>query len=77
MVKNPSASTGDIRDTGSIHGSVRSPGGENGNPLQYSCLVMDRRTWRAAVHRVTKSRTQLSMHACLDLSKEGRRLLEF
>ena len=41
MVKNPPAS---IRDVGSIPGSGRSPGGGNGNPLQYSCLEnpMDR-----------------------------------
>ena len=38
MVKNPSASEGDIRDVGSITGSGRSPGGGHGNPLQYSCL---------------------------------------
>ena len=38
MVKNPSASEGDIRDVGSIPGSGRSPGGGHGNPLQYSCL---------------------------------------
>ena len=37
MVKNP-ASAGDTRDTGSIPGSRRSPGGGNGNPLLYSCL---------------------------------------
>ena len=40
---------------------------EEGNPLQYSCLEnpMDRGAWRATVHRVTKSQTQLkqlSMH---------------
>ena len=29
---------GDRGDTGSIPGSGRSPGEENGNPLQYSCL---------------------------------------
>ena len=36
----------------------------NGNLLQYSCLenFMDRGAWRAIVHRVTKSRTRLSMH---------------
>ena len=35
---------GDLRDTGSIPGSGRSPGGGHGNPLQYSCLEnpMDR-----------------------------------
>ena len=38
MVKNPSASSGDIRALGSIPGSGRSSGEGNGNPLQYSCL---------------------------------------
>ena len=38
MVKNPSAKAEDIRDKDSIPGSGRSPGGENGNPLQESCL---------------------------------------
>ena len=38
MVKNPSANPGDIRDMGSIPGSGRFPGGDHGNPLQYSCL---------------------------------------
>ena len=37
MVKNPPANAGDIKDAGSISGSGRSPGGGNGNPLQYSC----------------------------------------
>ena len=32
------ANPGDIRDAGSIPRSRRSPGGRNGNPLQYSCL---------------------------------------
>ena len=58
-VKNPPANAGDIRDIGSIPGLARSPGGGNGNPLQYSCLEnpMDRGAWRATVHRVAKSRT--------------------
>ena len=38
MVKNPTACAGHIRDAGSIPGSGRSPGGGNGNPVQYSCL---------------------------------------
>ena len=40
-----------------IPGLDRSPGKENGNPLQYSCLEnpMDRGAWRATVHRVAKS----------------------
>ena len=44
VVKNPPANAGDLRDVGSILGPGRSPGGGNGNPLQYSCLEnpMDR-----------------------------------
>ena len=38
VVKNPPASTGDLRDMGSILGLGKSPGGGHGNPLQYSCL---------------------------------------
>ena len=61
MVKNPPANAGDIRDVGSITGSGRSPGGGHGKPLQDSCLEnpMDRGTWLARVHGVTKSWTQL------------------
>ena len=46
-------------DTGSIPGSVRSPGVGNGNLLQYSCLEnsMGRGAWWAIVHGVTKSQT--------------------
>ena len=48
----------------------RSPGGERGNPLQYSCLEnpMNRAVWWATVHGVTKSLTRLSdqhfQHKC-------------
>ena len=38
VVKNLPASSGDLRDTGLIPELGRSPGGGNGNPLQYSCL---------------------------------------
>ena len=50
------------RDSGLIPGSGRSPGGEDGIPLQYSCQEnsMDRGAWRATVHGVAKSRTQLN-----------------
>ena len=43
-------------DTGSIPGSGRSPGEENGNPLQHSCLEnpVDREAWWATAHGVTK-----------------------
>ena len=37
MVNNPPANSGDVRDTGSIPGLGKSPGGGHGNPLQYSC----------------------------------------
>ena len=38
VVKNLPVNAGDIRDTGSVPGWGRSPGGGPGNPLQYSCL---------------------------------------
>ena len=57
--KHPSASAGDIRDTSSIPGWGRSPGGSHGDPLQFSGLEnpMDRGAWRATVHGVTESDT--------------------
>ena len=59
MVKESACNAGDIRDVGSVPGSGRSPGGGNGNPLQYSCLEnsMDRGTWWATVYGVAQSRT--------------------
>ena len=61
VVKNLPAYVGDSGDTSSIPGSGRSPGGGNGNPLQYSCLEnpVDRGAWWAAIHGVPKSWTQL------------------
>ena len=60
VVKNPSSDAGDSREVSSVPGWGRSPGGGNGNPLQYSCLENSRGDWWAAVHRVTKSQTRLS-----------------
>ena len=59
MVKNPPANAG---DTSLISGLGSSPGGGNGNPLQYSCLESstDGGAWQATVHGVAKSRAQLS-----------------
>ena len=53
VIKNLPAQAGDV---GSIPGLERSPGKENGNPLQYSCLEnpMDRGAWWAAVHGIAK-----------------------
>ena len=55
--KESTCHTGDAGDLGPIPGSGRSPGGGNGNPLQYSCLKypMDRGAWQAIVHEVPKS----------------------
>ena len=56
------ASACNAEDPGSIPGLGRSPGEGNGYPLQYSCLEnpMERGAWRATVHKVAKSWTQLS-----------------
>ena len=69
MVKKPPVSAEDVRDTGSISGLGRSPGGGHGNPLQYSCLEnpMDRGTWWAIVHMVTDSQAQLK-RLCMQAS---------
>ena len=58
MVMNLPANAGDLRDTGSIPGLGKFPGGGHGNPFQDSCLEnpMDRGVWQATVHRVAKSR---------------------
>ena len=55
-------STCNAGDAGSIPRSARSPGGRNGNPLQYSCLgnAITRGAWWAAVQGVAKRQTQLS-----------------
>ena len=61
IIKNSHANAGDVGDEGVIPGSGRTPGGGNGNPLQYFCLenLMDGGAWQAKVHRITKSQTQL------------------
>ena len=56
--------SGDPKDSGLIPGSERSPGGRNGNPLQYSCLriTTDRGAWWATVHGVAES--EVTEHTC-------------
>ena len=56
VVKNLLANAG---DTGLTPGWGRSPGEENGHPLQYSCLgnPMDRGAWQATIHGVAKEDT--------------------
>ena len=68
MVKNLLVNEGNIKDTGSIPGWGRPPGGRHGNPLQYCCLEnpMDREAWRATVHRVTEfDMTEAAEHTCM------------
>ena len=64
-VKSPPANAGDTRDAGLIPGSGRSPGVENGTPLQCSCLesFMSRGAWWATVVETAELDTteQLSM----------------
>ena len=57
MVKNLSASAGEVRDTGSVPKLGRSPGGGHGNPFQYSCLKnpMERGAWWATVRGLSES----------------------
>ena len=61
VVKNLPIKAGDTRDSGSIPGWGRPPGGGYGKPLQYSCLEnpMDGGALWAMVHRVAKSQTWL------------------
>ena len=72
MGKNPLANAG---DAGLISGSERFPAEGNGNPLLYSCLgnPMDRGTWWATVHGITKSQPWLSEEA-LQIAEKRRDL---
>ena len=68
-VKNLLANAGNSGDAGLISGLRRSPGGGNGNPLQYSHLKnpMDRGAWQATVQKDCKKldmTERLSMNAC-------------
>ena len=80
MVKNAPANAGDIRDAGLIPGLGRSPGGVQGNPLQYSCLENPhgQGAWWATAPGITKSGTpqkQLRVHAVDSLINVGTRQL--
>ena len=70
--KESACNAGARGDTRSIPGSGRSPGGGNDNPLQHSCWdnPMDRAAWRATVHGVAYSWTQLSTCVC---KKDGEK----
>ena len=55
--KEPVCDAGNTEDSSLIPGLGRSPGGEQGNLLQYPCLEnpMDRGAWQVTVHRAAKS----------------------
>ena len=68
--KEPPCQCKRLRDTGSIPGLGRSPGGRHDNPLQYSHLEnsVDIGTWRAILHRVTESDiTETTSHTCMSV----------
>ena len=63
VVKNPSANA---RDSGSIPGLGRLPGGGNGNTLHYSCLEnsVGSGDWRSTVHGVAKESDMTDLPKC-------------
>ena len=63
VVKNLPANVG---NASSIPGLGRSPGGGNGNPLQYSCLenFKDRETWQVMVHGTGRVRHNWARMRC-------------
>ena len=67
VVKNLPAREGNIRDTGSIPGSERSPGGGNGNPFQYSYLqnALNRGAWQSTDYGSQRVRHYWSDWACM------------
>ena len=57
MVKKPLANAGHAGDSDSIPGWGRCPGGDNGNPLQYSCWKVPWTEEPGGLHGVVKSQT--------------------
>ena len=70
MVKNLPADAGDTRGAVSILGLRRSPGGGNGNPLQYSCLgdSMDKGAWWTIVCGIAEGSDMTKQHLYAYLS---------
>ena len=59
VIKNPPVNAG---EAGLIPGSGKSAGGDNGDPLQCTCLGnhMHGGAWWATIHGVAKNQTQLA-----------------
>ena len=57
--KESACNARDTRDLGLILELGKSPGGGNGNPLQYSCLEnpMGRGAWQTTVYGITENQT--------------------
>ena len=70
-VKNLPANAGDIRDTGSIPGSERSPGGRHGSPLQYSCLENQMDRGPGGLESIGSQRVR---HNWSDLAQHNRKI---
>ena len=66
VVKYPPANAGAAGVVGLIPGSEISPGGGNGNLLQYSCLEnpRDRGSWQDGGHKESDTNEGLSTHVC-------------
>ena len=64
--KEYACNAGDAGVMDLIPGLVRSPGGGNGNPFQYSCLEnpMDLGAWWARIHGVRKRYDQNNWDTC-------------
>ena len=77
LIKKLPANAGDQRGAGRFPGLGRSPEGGHGNPLQYSCLEkpMDKGAWRALIHRVTRSQTQLNRQHSIVKRKKKEKML--
>ena len=66
VVKKSTCNAGRTGDVDLIPGSGRSPGGGNGNPVQYSCVenTTERGAWQAKVHGFAElDRTEATEHA--------------
>ena len=73
VLKNTPANAGGTRDSGLIPGLERSLGGENGNPLQYSCLEnpTDQRLvgYSPCSLKESHKESDTTEHACIHISK--------
>ena len=70
VLKNMPANEGDAGDMGWIPGSGRSPGGGNGNLLQYSCLqsAMDRGMHLGGYSTWGLTESDMTEHTCIGLA---------